>query len=205
MADRLMVLGIQEPALLLLELDSIALGIRVGDAMAKRAAVPTLHTGTVHPGRYLVLAGGPVGEVEESRTAGLEAAGEGVLDVLFLPAVHPEVVAALTGTREPMVGDALGIVETATVATVLAAADAALKAAQVTLMELRLADGLGGKGYALFSGELTDLEAALEAAEAAPGRPGNLIATEIIPRLSDEMRSNLEAGGEFGRKSPGLG
>ena len=187
-----------EPAIVLLELESIALGIRVGDAMAKRAAVATLHTGTVHPGRYLVLAGGPVGEVEEAQTAGLDAAGEGLLDRLFLPAVHPDLVAALTGTRRPMQGDALGIVETATVATVLAAADAALKAAEVTLMEVRLADGLGGKGYALFSGELTDLEAALQAADSSPVRPGNLIAREIIPRLSEEMRGNLEAGGEFG-------
>ncbi len=187
-----------QPAIVLLELESIALGIRVGDAIAKRSPVATLHAGTVHPGRYLVLAGGPVGEVEEARIAGLEAAGSGLLDHLYLPAVHPEVIAALTGTRRPMQGDALGIVETATVATVLTATDAALKTADVTLMELRLADGLGGKGYALFSGELTDLEAALEAAGETPTRPGNLLAREIIPRLSEEMRVNLEGGGTFG-------
>jgi microcompartment protein CcmL/EutN len=187
-----------QPAIVLLELESIALGIRVGDAMAKRSPVATLHAGTVHPGRYLVLAGGPVGEVDEARLAGLEAAGSGLLDHLYLPAVHPEVIAALTGTRRPMEGAALGVVETATVATVLTATDAALKAADVTLMELRLADGLGGKGYALFSGELTDLEAALEAAGESPARPGNLLAREIIPRLSEEMRVNLEGGGTFG-------
>jgi microcompartment protein CcmL/EutN len=193
-----------EPAIVLLELESIALGIRVGDAMAKRSPVATLHTGTVHPGRYLVLAGGPVGEVEEAQAAGLEEAGsgsgKGLLDRLYLPAVHPDVIAALTGTRRPMEGDALGILETATVATVLAATDAALKAADVSLMELRLADGLGGKGYALFSGELTNLEAALDAAEESAPRPGNLIAREIIPRLSEEMRENLEAGGRFGER-----
>ena len=47
-----------EPALGLLELDSIAAGIEAGDAMAKRAPVDVIRAGTVHPGKYLVLVGG---------------------------------------------------------------------------------------------------------------------------------------------------
>ena len=47
-----------EPALALLELDSIAAGIEAGDAMAKRAPIEILRAGTVHPGKYLVLVGG---------------------------------------------------------------------------------------------------------------------------------------------------
>ncbi len=35
------------PAILLQEFDSIAVGIAAGDAMAKRAQLKTLHTGTV--------------------------------------------------------------------------------------------------------------------------------------------------------------
>ena len=44
-----------EPALGLLEFDSIAAGIAAGDAMAKRAPIEVIRAGTVHPGRYLVL------------------------------------------------------------------------------------------------------------------------------------------------------
>ena len=39
------------PAILLLEFESIAVGIVAGDAMAKRAQLVSLHTGTVQPGK----------------------------------------------------------------------------------------------------------------------------------------------------------
>ena len=45
---------------------SIAAGILAGDAMVKRATLDVVHAGTVHPGRFLVLVGGSVGEVEEA-------------------------------------------------------------------------------------------------------------------------------------------
>ncbi|MFV2071815.1 MAG: BMC domain-containing protein, partial [Thermoanaerobaculales bacterium] len=55
-----------EPALALIDFGSIAAGIEAADAMAKRAQVAVLRAGTVQPGRYLVLIGGSVADVEES-------------------------------------------------------------------------------------------------------------------------------------------
>ncbi len=81
-----------EPALGLLELESIAAGIEVGDAMAKRAPVELLRAGTVHPGKYLVLVGGAVADVEEALEAGREIGGLSVRDVTFLANIHPDVV-----------------------------------------------------------------------------------------------------------------
>ena len=52
---------------------SIAIGVRAGDAMVKRAPVEVTYAGTVHPGKYLVLVGGDVASVEESYAAGLDA------------------------------------------------------------------------------------------------------------------------------------
>ena len=188
------------PAILLLELDSIAVGIEAGDAMAKRATLTSLHAGTVQPGKYLVLAGGEVAEVEEARAAGRERARTALVDELYLPEVHSEVVAALTGGRRPSYGEALGIIETKTVSAVIAAADAGIKAAEVAILEIRMADGLGGKGYVLFSGQLHDVEAAVAHAEAAVRPRDQLVERVVIPKLHGEMLENLSTSPEFGAR-----
>lgn len=184
------------PALALLELGSIATGIRCGDAMVKRSPVELLSAGTVHPGKYLVLVAGEVAHVEEARSAGLEHAAPHLLDEIYLPQADPQVVASLAGRRRHGEDDALGVVELGTAASLLGAADRAVKCAAVTLRELRLADDLGGRAYCLLSGSLTDVEAAVEAALAGLA-PDRLIGWEVIPRLHPEMRQRLDA-------SPGL-
>ena len=124
--------GSETPAVGLLEFDSIAAGIVAGDAMAKSSPVSALYAGTVHPGRHLVLVGGDTASVEIA----LEAGGSDTLtDSLFLPDVHPAVVTAITTSDlgAAVDGDALGIVETNSVATAVVAADAGVKAAAVSL------------------------------------------------------------------------
>ena len=117
------------------------------------------------------------------------------------------VVAALRGDRRAGTGEALGIVETATVAATIEAADAGVKGAAVELLELRLADGLGGKGYLLFDGAVSDVEAAVaiavarigDGSEAAGAVPGGLApVARVIPQLHREMRAELEAAPRFG-------
>ncbi len=192
-----------EPALGLLELESIAAGIVAGDAMAKRAPIEIIRAGTVHPGRYLVLVGGAVADVEEALEAGREAAATAIRDVVFLPNVHPEVVTGMRGVRHEATAEALGIIETDTVAATIRAADAGLKGARVTLLELRLADDLGGKGYLLFGGPVAEVEAAVEAGVgAAEGGRGAAGATDrptwrIIAQLHAEMAENLAADARF--------
>jgi microcompartment protein CcmL/EutN len=185
-----------EPALGLLEMESIAVGIEVGDAMAKRAPVELIRAGTVHPGKYLVLVGGDVADVEEALEAGREIGGLSVRDVTFLPNIHPDVVAGTRGARFAAQAEALGIIETATVPAVIRAADAGLKGAQVRLLELRLADDLGGKGYLLFDGAVTDVEAAVELGIAACGATRGMH-WRVIAQLHDEMAQNLAADARF--------
>ena len=189
-----------EPAAALLELDSIAVGIVAGDAMAKRAPVDVLHAGTVHPGRYLVLVGGAVADVEEALAAGCEAGEGSVLDAVLLPAVDPQVVAALRGERLPGRGESLGVVETTTVASVIDAADAGAKGARVRVLELRVADDLGGKAYVLFDGSVADVEAAVEhalARVAESNRPEGRATGRVVAQLHATMRANLEADARF--------
>lgn len=179
-----------DPAIGLLEFDSIVAGIVAGDAMAKASPVSSLYAGTVHPGRYLVLVGGDTAAVEIA----LESGGtDTMVDSLFLADVHPAVVAAIT-TPEVAAridDDALGIVETCSVASAIVAADAGVKAAEVSLPALRLADDLGGKAYCLLSGAVADVEAALERAVLAAEPSGKLLRSAVIPQLHQDMRDNL--------------
>jgi microcompartment protein CcmL/EutN len=154
------------PALGLLEFNSIAAGIVVGDAMVKHSPVDRIVAGTVHPGHYLVLVAGQVATVEEAFKVGKEWGNNSLRDCLFLPNIHPGVISALSGERQSGRADALGIIETESVASAIKAADAGLKGADVTLLQLRLADGLGGKGLAFFQGMVADVEAALALATA---------------------------------------
>lgn len=188
--------SVDYPALALLEFNSIAAGIEAGDAMVKRAPIDRIQSGTVQPGHYLVLVVGEVAPVEEAVDAGQEVGQSALRDTLFLPNVHPGVVTALTGQRHPVLGDALGVVETHTVASAILAADAGLKGAEVTLLQLRLADGLGGKGLALFTGLVADVEAAV--AIGSNLSQSQLFRQVIISQLHGEMWDNVDRDGRFG-------
>lgn len=185
-----------QPALALLEFNSIAIGIQAGDAMVKRAPIERIQSGTVQPGHYLVMVTGNVASVEEAVDAGQEVGESALLDTVFLPNVHPDVVSGIAGGRDLKESDALGVVETITVASAIHAADAGLKGAEVTLWQLRLADGLGGKGLVLFAGLVADVEAAVEI---AVGRVHEqLVRQVVIPQLHGEMKQNVSTYGRFG-------
>ena len=184
-----------QPAIALLEFDSIAVGIETGDAMVKRAPLDVIKAGTVHPGKYLVLIGGRVADVEEALDAGRSTGAGHLIDEMLLPDVHDDVVSALVGGRESGTGEALGIVETTTVAAIIEAADAGVKGASVTLREIRMADGLGGKGYLLFSGPVAEVEAAVEI---GTGRvEEQVVASRVIAQIHEEMDENLLDDGRF--------
>lgn len=188
-----------DPAVGLLELDSIAVGIVTGDAMVKASPVGSIYAGTVHPGRYLVLVSGDTASVEIALEVGGVTGGADVIDSVFLADVHPDVAAALVSTDEAAVteADAIGIVETATVAAVIEAADAGVKAAHVALATVRLADGLGGKGYLVLTGDLAEVEAAMERAVDVIEQGGQLVRQVVVAQLADEMRANLAADLRF--------
>jgi microcompartment protein CcmL/EutN len=192
-----------QPAIVLLEFDSIAVGILAGDAMAKRAPLKTLHTGTVHPGRYLVLAGGEVGDLEEALAAAKDVGSQCLRDEIFLPEVHGDVVDAISGARRTRAASALGVFETRTVPAVIRAADRAVKGTDVTVLEVRLADGLGGKAYALFGGEVADVEAAIQLCQESLADQALLVAKVVIPQIHAEMTENLAVHPEFGHRVSG--
>ncbi|HAZ11522.1 MAG: hypothetical protein A2X86_14125 [Bdellovibrionales bacterium GWA2_49_15] len=169
-----------EPAIAMIELKSIAKGILATDALVKKAPVRILETHPICPGKYMILFAGEVGDVEEALKAGVAAGGDGIINDLFLPYVHRDIIPAITGTQEVKEFGAIGVIETFSIVSTVMAADIAAKMAPVRLTEIRLAQGLGGKGYFIMTGELFDVEAALEAARNHAAKEGMLAACEII-------------------------
>jgi len=174
------------PALACIELTSIARGIRMSDDMLKKATVHMLESACICPGKYLVVIAGEVEAVEESYGRGLEIGGPAVVDRLLLPNAHPQLIPAIgaTSSVESAEGvDAIGVVETFAAASTILGADASCKRAAVSLIELRLARGLGGKAFYTLTGSQADVEAAVAAAVELLGHEtGLLLSTEIIPR-----------------------
>ena len=175
----------------LLELNSIASGIVVADAMLKKAPVQLIEACPVCPGKYLVLIAGEVAPVEDSVSAGLQTGGEKVVDSLILPQVHEQVIPAIHCLTQIETLEALGILETFSVASCIVAADAAAKAAAVELIEIRLAKGLGGKAFFTLSGDVADVEAAIEAGCHCAAREGMLLNKIIIPAPHPDLADKL--------------
>ena len=136
-------------------------------------------------------------EVEEALKAGQENALDCLIDYIFLPGVHPDVVRAIGGGRATQINDALGIVETQSVPSAIQAADKGIKGAQVSLIEIRLADGLNGKGLVFFTGLVSDVEAAIELSVASL-KPEQLVKQTVIAKLHPDMVTLVQSNTRFG-------
>lgn len=179
----------------IIEVDSIALGVKAADAMLKMASVELLDAYATSPGKYIALVGGDVASVAAAVEAGAVEAREALLGKLLIAHLHGQVMPAMKGIPGTEEIRAIGVVETATVAAVIRAADAAAKTAVVDLLELRMARGLGGKGYVTFTGDVGSVQAGVMAAADAAERDGALIATAVIPAPHDELKPKLTKGG----------
>lgn len=172
-----------------IELSSIGVGYQVQDELLKAAGVDLVVARTICSGKYLIVIAGPVSDVQSSIARGKEVAGEALIDDLVLPAVHEGVFPAL-GQSVVLTLDqaeALGVVETFSGVSVLAAADAAAKAGNVTLFRIHVAMALGGKGFVLMTGKLPDVEAAVSAGAAQARDRGLLVSEVVIARPSREL------------------
>lgn len=178
-------------AIAAIETSSIAQGTVVGDAMVKQADVTLIEACALSPGKYWVLIGGDVGPVRTSHARGLEVAADTLLDSLFIPQLHAMVLPALRGTVPARDEDALGVIETLTAASAIVAADRAAKTAAVTLRDVRLANGLGGKGYIFLTGQVGDVQAAVAGGRAEALEKGLLVRSVVVPRLHPQMKERV--------------
>ena len=177
------------PSIGFLETASIAKGIEATDAMMKQAAVDLLMTTIVPRGKYLVMIGGAVADVEAALRAGVERAGTSVLDQFLIQNVHPQLPAAIKGKVKVESVEAIGIIETKEVASAIFAGDAAAKAAAVTLIEAR--NQPGAKGMVVLTGDVGAVRAAVAAGVATIKKDGMLVAEVVIPRAHDALLKSL--------------
>jgi len=171
------------------ELSSVGIGYLIEDTMLKAASVDLLIARTICSGKYLIVIGGTVGDVQSAVDAGLAKAGEAIVDHLIIPNVHEAVFPALgqSVVLTPDEAGALGVVETFSGTSALAAADAAAKSARVTLFRIHVAMALGGKGLLLLTGSVADVRAGVQAASAVVRQRGLLVSEIVIPRPAREL------------------
>lgn len=172
----------------MVELNSIAKGIETCDYMVKAAQVELIRSSTVCPGKYLILIAGDTGDVRAAMKEGESRGGECVVDTLLLPNVHPQLIPAISmATQTPPLG-AVGVLEFYSVASAITAADIAAKAANITLIEVRIGYAIGGKGYVTLTGDVGAVRAAVTAAT----RDAQLlVGTTVIPRPAKQVFDSL--------------
>jgi microcompartment protein CcmL/EutN len=177
----------------LLEFRSIAKGIEAADAMVKTAKVDLIVAGTLCPGKYLAVVAGEVSAVESAVRAGASLGQEELVDELVIANVHPDLFPALTASTEidPKEIQAVGIIETFSIAASVAAADLAAKAASVKLIEVRLARGLGGKSFVCLAGNVAEVRSAVESGSRYPKDQGLLVSAVVIPSAHPSLIEKL--------------
>jgi len=173
------------------ELSSLAKGFECADAMLKAASVEILLARTLCPGKYCVLVAGDVGDVKAAVEAGVAKAAEAHVDHFTIPNLHPDIFPALAAANIPSKLQALAVVETFSIASLIEAADAAVKSANIELIEIRLAMALGGKAFVSFTGSVADCETATAAAAASAGAKGLLVQKVVIPQPRPELLTEL--------------
>lgn len=165
----------------MIETNSIPAGIEAGDAMLKAAAVELVTAQAVCAGKYIVLVAGDVAAVKAAVADGEPVAGNYLVDSIVIPNVHDQVIAALTACSEIKEAAALGIIETYSLASAVICADAAVKAADIDLMEIRLGRGLGGKSFITLTGDVAAAKAAVAAALDMGEEHGMMANSVVIP------------------------
>lgn len=187
------------PAIALIEYSSIATGILAGNEMLKKAPITVIKSGTVHNGKYLVLIGGSVASVEESYVKGLAVDPDNIIDNMILPDVHQQLHDSILGSRLKCTEESLGIIEASSVSTMIKASDAGVKGANVNIVEIRLADDIGGKAFTIFNGSIEEVQAAVDIAKKAVTIPEHWVNETIIPNLHADMKVQIDETTSFAK------
>ena len=167
----------------MVEFNSIARGIYAADQMVKISEVEITTAATTCPGKYIAIVHGDVAAVEDSVRIGERMAEEFFVDSIVIPNVDPGVFPAITGATMPDRVQAIGIMESFS--------DQILKAAELQAIELRLGNGLGGKAYFTYTGDVAAVKAGTDAGEAIAQEKGLLVNSEVIPSPSELLVPSL--------------
>ncbi len=175
----------------LIELGSIAAGYEVSDAMLKAADVELVLARSICSGKYMVMVRGDVAAVNEAVEAGNQAGDFSIIDKFVIANLDDAIFPAIAGHTKVEQLDALGVIESFSVASLIEGADAAVKAANVKLIEIRLAMALGGKAFATLTGTVASVRTAVETGSAVIAKKGLLVNMVVIPQPRPELLSEM--------------
>ena len=176
----------------MVEYNSVARGIFTSDQMVKTSNVDIVTATTICPGKYITIVHGSVSEVESALKVGIETAGEFLVDSTMISNVHPDIFPAIVSAAMPGQVDALGILESYSLSSMIVAADKVLKSAELKAIELRLGTGLGGKAFFTFTGSVAAVQSGVRTGmETIGSERGLLINAEVIPSPSQEIIQHL--------------
>ena len=173
----------------LIELSSVATGYGVEDTMLKAGSVQLLLARTICSGKFLIVVSGDVTSVQAALLAGAATAGASLIERRQIARVHPTVLAAISQSVdvEPEMLRSIGVIETFSAASIIEAADTAVKTANIVLLRVHLAMALGGKGFLLMAGDVSSVQDAVTAASKAVAEEGMLVGRCVIPAPSPEL------------------
>ena len=157
--------------------------------MLKAASVELLPARSICSGKYLVVVSGDVTSVQAAVEAGAALAGASLIERGMIARIHPSVLAAISQSVEIDPGQlrSIGVIETFSAGSIVAAADTAVKTADVALLRIHLAMALGGKGFVLMAGDLASVQAAVAVASQAAAEDGVLVGRAVIRAPSKEL------------------
>lgn len=174
-----------------LETNSIAKGIEAADAILKAAETELIFSRAGCPGKYYILFTGEVAAVNSSLEAGALIAGANTVDKCIIPRVHPQVIAAINAAVSSVETNALGVMEFFSVTAAVYASDAAVKAADVRLMDVRLGTGIGGKSFVVLTGEVAAVNEAVNCGINTENAKGMVVSSVVIPNPRPEIFDSL--------------
>lgn len=174
-----------------LEFNSIAKGIEAADAVIKAADVHLAFAKASCPGKYYLLFHGEVAAVQASLDAGAAIGGKHVVDHCVIPRVHPQVIKAIGMANMPEYSGAIGVMEFYSVTASIYGADAAVKAADVSLIDLRLGTGIGGKSFVTLTGDVAAVTESIRCGTTTPNAEGMLVSSVVIPNPAPELFQSL--------------
>ena len=173
------------------EFKSIAMGMEATDEMLKSSNVRAVLSTAMCPGKYITLIEGDVDAVKNAVKVGKKVGDIFTIDGYVLSNIHPDVFPALGATLDIKNVDSIGVIETMSAISSIIAGDVAAKAGNIELLEIRLARGLGGKGFTVITGEIASVRAAITACEAELEKTGDVVYSTVISAPNKQLIDNL--------------
>ncbi len=170
-----------------IELKNIPKGVEAADAALKSAGIEMVSAHPSCPGKYEIILTGSISNVTAA-VSHVRSKFEGfVIDSSIMGRIDEAVIEALFSTGEGSRKGALGLIETFSAASAIKAADIAVKTARVSIYDLRVSRGMGGKGVVMITGEIGDVSAAVDAGAAYAISEATLSSTAVIPAPHEEL------------------